>query len=496
MEQNRSTSSMKSVFYFLLLSILLGSATTPKHKSLIPPGYDLVPGTDNIPAFLIGQNPVCNFEYSLYNEWLTHTFVDFPEISKAAIPQASTHNIFPQNDPLVNAYFGHPAYADYPVVGVNWHQAMEYCSWKTDRINESICVDLAGIKYPDYLKNCVNENNFNTEAYLNGQFYISQPPIKNHTFFHYKYNKKQHKYEKPNESIELLTINSSHEYPAFLYGGRLPTEEEWNYYMANKPVNNIHFFAEKSYLELAKYYNMPSDFTAAYGKNRTAGINNNLHEWMLDTFSQAILKHQNHQEMYENSGLQLTKNHYFLDQFGSLREKDSMGRFGFRIMGWKPTGEAILIHRHHYPLFDVKMVKIQDFSQGLKDSITSIYTNNHIDSFRNLTNGYVYNYVQLQDCIIAGYNVVFYISKKPYQVTLPIPYSNKENDLAHVTNPENYTFVESTCIWGCNPNFKLAHVTKNLKTRTSRIEDKGYTDVGFRVVFPYYGNALPEPIAW
>ena len=33
------------------------------------------------------------------------------------------------NEPLVNTYYAHPAYGNYPVVGVNWKQANAYCNW-------------------------------------------------------------------------------------------------------------------------------------------------------------------------------------------------------------------------------------------------------------------------------------------------------------------------------------------------------------------------------
>ena len=35
------------------------------------------------------------------------------------------------NDPMTQMYFWHPAYDDYPVVGVNWKQARAFCIWRT-----------------------------------------------------------------------------------------------------------------------------------------------------------------------------------------------------------------------------------------------------------------------------------------------------------------------------------------------------------------------------
>lgn len=40
------------------------------------------------------------------------------------------------NDPMHQNYFWHSAYVDYPVVGVNWDQAMAFCAYRTKRHND------------------------------------------------------------------------------------------------------------------------------------------------------------------------------------------------------------------------------------------------------------------------------------------------------------------------------------------------------------------------
>lgn len=39
------------------------------------------------------------------------------------------------NEPMTNMYFWHPAYDDYPLVGVNWKQARAFCIWRTQLLN-------------------------------------------------------------------------------------------------------------------------------------------------------------------------------------------------------------------------------------------------------------------------------------------------------------------------------------------------------------------------
>ena len=41
------------------------------------------------------------------------------------------------NEPFVREYFSHVGYDNYPVVGVNWHQARAFCSWRTSLFNSN-----------------------------------------------------------------------------------------------------------------------------------------------------------------------------------------------------------------------------------------------------------------------------------------------------------------------------------------------------------------------
>lgn len=42
------------------------------------------------------------------------------------------------NEPLTTRYFWHPAYDNYPVVGVSWKQATAFCIWRTNLLNSAL----------------------------------------------------------------------------------------------------------------------------------------------------------------------------------------------------------------------------------------------------------------------------------------------------------------------------------------------------------------------
>jgi gliding motility-associated lipoprotein GldJ len=68
---------------------------------------------------------------------------------------------------MVELYLRHPSYQSYPVVGVNWLQAYDFCAWRTDRVNEQILIREGVLRVNP---NQINEDNFNSDAYFAGQY--------------------------------------------------------------------------------------------------------------------------------------------------------------------------------------------------------------------------------------------------------------------------------------------------------------------------------------
>lgn len=131
--------------------------------------WENVPRRVTVSSFYIDESEVSNHQYREYLYWLNRVFgSDYPELVRKATPDTLCwREELAYNEPLVQYYFRHPSYDDYPVVGVNWLQANEYCQWRSDRVNEGI---MAKKGYLELQEQPSGSDNFNTEAYLVGQF--------------------------------------------------------------------------------------------------------------------------------------------------------------------------------------------------------------------------------------------------------------------------------------------------------------------------------------
>jgi len=131
--------------------------------------WNNIPRKVTVSSFYMDQTEVRNLDYLEYLYWLNRIYgVDFPRIHKKALPDTLVwRDKLAYNEPYVDYYLRHPAFRHYPVVGISWVQARDYCAWRTDRVNELILISY-GILKNDV--NQANEENFNTDAYFAGQY--------------------------------------------------------------------------------------------------------------------------------------------------------------------------------------------------------------------------------------------------------------------------------------------------------------------------------------
>lgn len=112
--------------------------------------WNNIPRRVTVSSFYMDETEVSNLDYREYLYWVDRVFGEsYPEVYMSALPDTLVwREELSFNEPLVEAYFRHPSYDDYPVVGVSWMQANEYCKWRTDRVNEMMLIE-KGILNPN-----------------------------------------------------------------------------------------------------------------------------------------------------------------------------------------------------------------------------------------------------------------------------------------------------------------------------------------------------------
>jgi gliding motility-associated lipoprotein GldJ len=149
--------------------------------------YNNVRRRVTVPSFYMDETEVSNQDWLDYLHWINVTFPTDHELYYNALPDTLVwRRPLSYNEPYVDNYLRHPAFQDYPVVGVTWDQAQDYCSWRTDRMNENILRETGRLETWKDLsaqgagkgkakgKNAptasANKDPFNTDIYLNGQY--------------------------------------------------------------------------------------------------------------------------------------------------------------------------------------------------------------------------------------------------------------------------------------------------------------------------------------
>jgi len=171
--------------------------------------WNNTPRTVTVSSFYMDETAVRNVDYREYLYWLRRVYKDYPEVHRRALIDTLVwRSPMGFNDPYVQYYFRHPSYSNYPVVGVSWVQANDFCLWRTDRVNEQILIDEGELK-PD--PNQLNDRNFNTEAYLAG-------------LYEGVVNKLRPSFN-PDQTERRTSFEDGILLPAY----RLPTEAEWEF---------------------------------------------------------------------------------------------------------------------------------------------------------------------------------------------------------------------------------------------------------------------------
>ena len=188
--------------------------------------WNNTPNQQHVQSFYMDETEVTNLMYSEYLHWLKKLFPpteeNYKHIYNGAIPDTLVwRNRLGFNEVMTNNYLRHPAFSDYPVVGVTWLQAVEFSNWRTDRVNELI-LEEEGFTTRNARYSLEAGKTFNTQTYLNSpsQAYGGNDSITKGG------RSTQARMKRNKDSSDIYVQRKD---GLLLPGYRLPTETEWEY---------------------------------------------------------------------------------------------------------------------------------------------------------------------------------------------------------------------------------------------------------------------------
>ena len=126
----------------IILALLAGCAAQRLEKQhahgLAAFGNSAPPGTIALnDSLYYDRSEVANFSWLEYEFWVMSVFGRESEQHRAVLPDTSVWDrSVAYGEPYRSSYLRHPAYRNYPTVGVTCEQVLAYSKWRSDRVME------------------------------------------------------------------------------------------------------------------------------------------------------------------------------------------------------------------------------------------------------------------------------------------------------------------------------------------------------------------------
>lgn len=171
--------------------------------------------------FYMDQYEISNRDWKEYVYWMGLMYGG--EVAEKCRPDSTVwREELAYNEPYLNYYFTHTAYDMYPVVGISWEQATDYCTWRSDRVNERILVEEGVIDFPDFEAISQDSTKAGNDSIAKDMVFNTGKYL---TVSDYNPDREKSSMKDAFGNVRKTNMNDGLLMPNF----RLPTEAEWEF---------------------------------------------------------------------------------------------------------------------------------------------------------------------------------------------------------------------------------------------------------------------------